>query len=720
MSRSVEWAPRALALFAATLALALAAVAVLPLRAKGIREQATGPHRFGFADARALKGLGAVTISSNGRLGALESGGTVQVWQLAEPSRLVAEFPGSSPLFSPDGAAIAYYCDEHGRRQLCTWQQGTGARVLTRFPAGLSVAPYTLSSKSLSWSPDSHQIAFVAREPVGRTESAREPDPLVLTAHSPFLRAYEGIYRFEERLIVGDSNGPTFDQVAQSPAAGLNRLFVVQTDGTDPVQLDNSGPQFFNPAWSPDGRVIAVVADRTRAVDPPGPAATDLILIDARTGHEVPLQAPFAAVGAVVWRPDGRQLAAVGRGAYADWGEFGSLQIWNADTHRWTGVDELKDRSVRDAWWVRDDLMVARVDDRFSDSLLLLDPATGKTTPVSLAPWVLESLDIASTGHMLFAAQTAQWPSRAFTRSLSGTSTPRLILDPNPQLADVKLGVQERLTWIGGAKQAHDGVYIVPPDYRPGMRYPLLVDVYPEAVRDRFHAGAAGLELGQLQAAWGDVVLMASPRGSVSRLYDFSRGKQAVEVASGARGKAIAVEDVLGGIRALSAKGLVDDRRVCIFGHSNGGYIANVLATEAPRSARCVIVSAGYSELAHAYFNEPTHAWSQGFAQADLLSSPQTYIELSPIFRMGAVRSRMLLVDGDADWLPFLPQMLMEYNALKSAGKDVQFLRYPAEGHVFSRPDHIEDKLDRMRRFIEESLAPSAPGFLLGPDAVSR
>ncbi|MGH3430282.1 MAG: alpha/beta hydrolase family protein, partial [Terriglobales bacterium] len=237
-----------------------------------------------------------------------------------------------------------------------------------------------------------------------------------------------------------------------------------------------------------------------------------------------------------------------------------------------------------------------------------------------------------------------------------------------------------------------------------GQRYPLLVDVYPEAVRDRFHAGDSGLELGQLQAAWGYVVLMASPRGSVSRLYDFSRGKPAVEVASGVRGKAISVEDVLGGIRALADKGLVDDRRVCLFGHSNGGYVANILATEAPGSARCVVVAEGYSDLTNAYFNEPAHDWCRGFARADLVTSPETYIELSPIFRMDAVRSRMLLIDGDADWMPLLPQMIMEYNALKLAHKDVEFLRYPAEGHVFSQPEHLEDRLIRIQHFVAENI----------------
>ncbi|MGH9641337.1 MAG: alpha/beta hydrolase family protein, partial [Terriglobales bacterium] len=414
--------------------------------------------------------------------------------------------------------------------------------------------------------------------------------------------------------------------------------------------------------------------------------------------------APFTSVGAPAWRPDGRELAVVGRGNYSEWGEYGSLAVWAADTHQWRSIDARKDRSVEDVRWIRNETILVRVDDRFSDSLVSLDPASGKTAAISLAPSVLGAFDVSHGGQMLFTAQTGAHQSRAFARSLWEARSPQLVEDPNPQLSGIVLGKQIRATWVGGAHEAHDGLYILPPGYSPGKRYPLLIDVYPEAARDRFHSGASGMELGQLQAAWGYVVFMASPRGSVSRLYDFSRGKQAVEVASGVRGKDIAVEDVLEGIRALVAEGLVDDQRVCTFGHSNGGYVANILATEAPGSARCIVVSAGYSDLAHAYFNEPTHAWSQGFAQADLLISPQTYVELSPIFRMGAVHSRMLLVDGDADWLPFLPQMIMQFNALRLAGKDVEFLRYPGEGHVFSRPEDIEDKLIRIQHFISENI----------------
>lgn len=66
----------------------------------------------------------------------------------------------------------------------------------------------------------------------------------------------------------------------------------------------------------------------------------------------------------------------------------------------------------------------------------------------------------------------------------------------------------------------------------------------------------------------------------------------------------------------------------------------------------------------------------------DLLENPDAYIKLSAVFRVDKVHTPITLAVGDKDGR-FLLGSIEMYNALRFAGKQMAFLRYPGEGHVF-------------------------------------
>jgi Tol biopolymer transport system component/imidazolonepropionase-like amidohydrolase len=159
------------------------------------------------------------------------------------------------PSWSPDGRRIVFRAERRGRTGLWLIEPGGGApRQLTqlRDPDGFD--------GQAAWSPDGRVIAFTRLVP---------PD----SASSPW----------HSRLAVMDFAG-----------GGARELPVV----------DSVGPDLRDPAWAPDGRRLAIVADSAR-----GDEGGRLWVVERATGHARPLTGPGTAVLAPAFAPDGRRVA---------------------------------------------------------------------------------------------------------------------------------------------------------------------------------------------------------------------------------------------------------------------------------------------------------------------------------------------------------------------------------------------------------------------------
>jgi Tol biopolymer transport system component len=77
-------------------------------------------------------------------------------------------------------------------------------------------------------------------------------------------------------------------------------IFLARTDGGPPVQLTRGKKSSSAPAWSPDGKWIAFVSDRTDK--------RQLYLIAPDGGEPRPLT-DVDGVGSFAWSPDGSKIA---------------------------------------------------------------------------------------------------------------------------------------------------------------------------------------------------------------------------------------------------------------------------------------------------------------------------------------------------------------------------------------------------------------------------
>ena len=156
---------------------------------------------------------------------------------------------------------------------------------------------------------------------------------------------------------------------------------------------------------------------------------------------------------------------------------------------------------------------------------------------------------------------------------LSTGRTARL-LSLNTGLASLALGRTTFFDYSTTDGKPEKGAAILPPDYRPGSRYPTLVWVYDgysvaghgDYFLDPQMAGVYNL---QLYAAKGYVVLLPS----MPLPWNPERKDVYAAVTNG----------VLPAIDKLSAMGIADTERVGVFGQSYGGYSVYALLTQTAR-----------------------------------------------------------------------------------------------------------------------------------------
>jgi TolB protein len=179
-----------------------------------------------------------------------------------DPARLTFEEEDHTPVWSPDGAKIAYVHGWDEQAQIWVMNaDGSNPRQLTD-RKGPNIFP--------SWSPDGTKIAFVSFD-------ASNADIYVMNSDGSDVR------RLTDRPTHEDQPAwsPDGRQIAfTSEGAGDPGIYVMSSDGSGVTQLlHDPDPANLGLAWSPDGTKMAVVSIRGAGYD------RTLYILDVATGE---------------------------------------------------------------------------------------------------------------------------------------------------------------------------------------------------------------------------------------------------------------------------------------------------------------------------------------------------------------------------------------------------------------------------------------------------
>jgi dipeptidyl aminopeptidase/acylaminoacyl peptidase len=151
-------------------------------------------------------------------------------------------------------------------------------------------------------------------------------------------------------------------------------------------------------------------------------------------------------------------------------------------------------------------------------------------------------------------------------------------------------------------------------------------------------------------------------------------------------------DDLLDAVHWAIDKGYADPKRVAIFGGSYGGYAALVGAAFTPDVFACAVDVVGPSNLVTLLRSIPPYWEPMRKLFATRVGDPDTEKEFlesrSPLFKADQIRIPLLIAQGKND--PRVKQRESEQivAAVKKAGKPVEYLLFPDEGHGFARPEN--------------------------------
>jgi dipeptidyl aminopeptidase/acylaminoacyl peptidase len=257
---------------------------------------------------------------------------------------------------------------------------------------------------------------------------------------------------------------------------------------------------------------------------------------------------------------------------------------------------------------------------------------------------------------------------------------------------------------------ARDGLSIpanltLPPGAQPGQKHPLLVLHYGGP---HVRAISWGFDQTvQFLASRGYAVFMPAPRMSTEW------GRKHFE--SGFKQWGLAMQDdVTDGVLHLVKEGIADRDRLAIMGASYGGYLTMMGLVKNPELWRCGVNWVGVTDPAHMYLN-----WTD-FAEGDsdkyrlpiMLGHPERdaeqFARTSPLKRVAEIQAPVLLAYGGADQRVPLANGTRMHQALKEAGKTVEYVMYPEEGHGFRATANVRDFWGRVEKFLALHMAPRA------------
>jgi dipeptidyl aminopeptidase/acylaminoacyl peptidase len=247
-----------------------------------------------------------------------------------------------------------------------------------------------------------------------------------------------------------------------------------------------------------------------------------------------------------------------------------------------------------------------------------------------------------------------------------------------------RLGEVEELRWDGPDGFGIQGWLVKPPDFDPSRKYPLILQIHggPHAM----YGVNFDFER-QNHAANGYLLLYCNPRGSTGYGEQFARGIQ-----NAYPGKDY--DDLMAGVDAVIARGIVDTDNLFVYGGSGGGVLTCWIIGHTQRFRAAVSMFPVTNWISFVGTTDGPY-WYHNFAKLPWDDISEHW-QRSPLRLVGNVTTPTMLLTGELDLRTPMGQTEEYYQALKLRKVDTVLVRVQDEYHGASTR-HVSN---RMRRIL--------------------
>lgn len=301
--------------------------------------------------------------------------------------------------------------------------------------------------------------------------------------------------------------------------------------------------------------------------------------------------------------------------------------------------------------------------------------------------------------------------SRARARLIAteGRSPAKTIVAINTYLAEIEPPRRAEISYAFENTRLTSCV-LLPPDFRRGRRYPLVVWLYPRASGACMESDDYSSSSFELLAARGYIVLYAANPRPLIRTPEMPLGKL--------------TPVVLAAVDEAVRTGYADADRVGLYGWSQGHHAVLQALTETDRFKAAVIGNGISNALSH-YSSLPLHQrmlpehFGFGAAGRYELNSgpnglgaapwddPMRFVRNSPVLHADRIHTPLLIFQSDFDQFP-LEQSEQVFSALYRLRREAVYVTYWGEAHGILSPANIRDMWRRMFDWYDRRLVAPA------------
>jgi dipeptidyl aminopeptidase/acylaminoacyl peptidase len=582
-----------------------------------------------------------------------------------EPREIIAgEKTENSPRYSPDGSRLAFISTRGGAAQVYVGDAGGGnVTQVTRISGGVQ--------PPLVFSPDGTKIAFVSdvypecrdEECNRRTRESVEKDPVKVRRLTRLMFRHWDEWRENVR----------------------HHIFVADVHGGDvrdvtPGDFD-SPPHFYEDnavTFSPDGREVVFVSKGDIKDEEAWSTNHEVWSVPVAGGAPRKVTRNPAADMQPAFSPDGKLLAVRAQRRAGFEADRWYLDLYDRATGTKRTLFETPDLSVADFRFAPDGSSIwFTAEDRGVTNLYVVPVAGGPPKPIAKGG-VIGSFQ-PSARVVIFSKSALTAPSEIYRVATTGGAVTALTRENRKWLDEVALSAPESLTATGAGGVPVQYWLLKPPNFTASRKYPVVFII---------HGGPQGASEDAwsyrwnpaLWAAQGWVVAAPNPRGSTGFGQKFVD-----EISQDWCGKVMS--DLNGVFDTVAKLPYVDTARMGIAGASYGGYAVNWIVGQTGRFKAAVSHDGVFNLESMALATEELWfvEWEMGGAPWSA-KARQNYARCSPHLHADKIRTPTLIITNELDFRVPLDQGLQLFTALRRNGVPAQALVFPDEGHWINKP----------------------------------
>ena len=577
------------------------------------------------------------------------------------------EYSESNPVFSPDGARLAFVAKRGESEHAQVWVmdfRGGEARAVSDVSTGVS---------DLLWSPDGRHIAFTtevypecgADDACNEKRSeTRDNGPLVAHLADDLLYRHWNSWsdgKVSHILLVDVETGNVRDLTPgerEAPCFSVDgaRGYAFSPDGGELAYTRNPDPPE-SLAWSTNCDVWIA------PVDPDG-AGNTRPAVDITSGNP-------AWDGSPRYSPDGRHIAYLRQAEPGYESDLFRLALYERTSKQVRVLTPDFDDWVEEISWLEDGSGIVFSAPSEGQTPLYRVGIGGGAADRLVAFANIHEFVLSPNGRHAYAVRSAVGaPREVWKLDLTAKDQPRRLSFHNAELeSEVDIRPAESM-WVEGARGERVQVFIVKPHgFEPSKKYPLVLNV---------HGGPQGNWADSFRGDWqvypgaGYVVAFPNPHGSTGYGQDFTAQ------ISGDWGGAV-FEDLMKVTDALEKLPYVDPDRIGAMGWSYGGYMMNWFQGHTDRFS-CLASMMGLFDL-RSFHLTTEELW---LPEWDLGGTPwgsEQYETWNPAGAIAAFKTPELIITGERDFRVSYTQGLMAFTALRRNGVPARLIVLPNAGH---------------------------------------